>query len=175
MCPYATFCFKRQTTLPSCVDVELTKLAYSVHISDNAYKLVKQTHFCTFHSNLVIPAMDMQQHKLCRLFSWSQDSTVFLLYVHMCNSPMPIWLIRFSSCGLEYVQIRQVCNVPENEAEYPHGDQALYSAQTILCITHITLEQISVHNASSLHRSKNMILVKGLGEILATFQFTIKC
>jgi len=60
----------------------------------------------------------------------------------MHNSPMPV---------LGYVQIRQVCTIPENEADYPHIDQALYFAQKILCITHITLEQISVHNALSLH------------------------
>jgi len=48
----------------------------------------------------------------------------------MRNSPMPV---------LGYVQIRQVCTIPENEADYPHVDQALYFAQTILCITHITL------------------------------------
>jgi len=46
-----------QITLSSCIHVGLTKLTYSVHISEKAYKLVTQTRFCTFHSNLVIPAM----------------------------------------------------------------------------------------------------------------------
>lgn len=48
-----------QATLSSCIHVGLIKLNYSVHISEKAYKLVTQTHFYTFHGNLVIPAMEV--------------------------------------------------------------------------------------------------------------------
>lgn len=48
-----------QTTLFSCIHVGCTRLTCSVHISGKAHNLVTQTHFCTFHSNLVIPAMEV--------------------------------------------------------------------------------------------------------------------
>jgi hypothetical protein len=58
----------------------------------------------------------------------------------MCNSPMPVQFIRFSSYVYWDMFKSDKCVLSQkNEADYPHVDKALYFAQTILCIIHITL------------------------------------